>query len=1392
MDQARFGVSHMANTMLGRAAWRAPNPAAGYDAYVTEAGVSIAINDQSYVSLSLRSLGYGETLQSVGPGEVSADKQTINLRRYGGLREWYVNGPEGLEQGFTLSEPLDSRPAGAGQKGAPLRLVMQVSEGWRAVASDDGKLVTLRGVGDQAVEYGKLVARDSLGRVLAARLTAVEEQVVIEVEDSEAAYPLTIDPLFTLQQRLLAPDGAANDRMGLSVALSGNTALVGAPYDDAPGVDQGSAYVFARNGSVWTLQAKLTANDGAANDLFGQSVALDGDTALVGALYGPGEANSDQGAVYVFTRNSATQPVWTQRQRLNASDGASGELFGGAVALGGDTALVGARVHRVGTKPGQGAAYVFARSGEIWTQQKQLTANDGEELDQFGAAVALDGDTALVGAPNDNVSGRLDQGSAYVFTRDGANWTQRQKLTDFNGNDNDQFGAAVALSGEKALVGAYLYGGEDRGAVIPFKRGATGWEQTSGIEASNYTAGAHLGVSVALSGDTAVIGASLGLFAPGADKRTAYVFHWTNGDWKEIRRLGPELGEANDRFGYAVALDGDTALVGAYQSDGAAADQGAAYVFALRDDQHVEQQKLTANDGAANDLFGATVALNGDTLVVGAPKDDIDGKTDQGAVYVFTRNGATQPVWTQRQKLIASDGAGGDFFGCAIALSGDTLVVGAYGDDINANLSQGSVYIFTRNDAAKPVWTLQQKLIVSDGAAGDGFGGAVALDGDTLLAGAKFDDVGANHDQGSAYVFARNGAVWAQQAQLFANAASADDWFGSAVALSGDTAVVGAARDDNGARTDQGSVFVFTRSGATQPVWTRRQQLTANDGVGRDYFGNALALSGDTLVIGASDDAINSNPGRGVAYVFTRGGGSWTERQKLTNGGGGEFFGAALALGGDRLVIGAPGTDNGRNIRLGAAYVFTSKGGGPWTQQQKLTASDGAINQLFGNSVAIDNETVAVSAPYDTVATNLSQGSAYVFVSPVCQDVTLAPSGLPNAALGAPYSQPLTAAGSGAANYQFTVSGGALPPGMTLDPSGMLQGTPTATGAYRFTLSATNLSSLCAGSRSYTFTVTPPCPTLTLNPATLPKGKRGALYNQALAVTGGVAPYSYAVTAGALPPGLSLSASGVLSGAPMVANTFTFTLTATAANGCTAQRAYALTIDTTVVTGVSAASYFAGAAPESIVAAFGAQLAGQTLVANELPLPTELAGVSARVRDSLGVERLAPLFFVAPGQINLQVPAGTAIGSATVSVSSGAAGSLEITRTAPGLFTANASGQGVPAALALRVRANGAQSFEPVAQFDGARFVPVPIDLGPPGEQVFLALFGTGIRFQQKVSVSLNLMETNVLFAGGVADFAGLDQVNLMLPRTLAGQNLVDVVLRVDGVAANSVRISVR
>lgn len=238
------------------------------------------------------------------------------------------------------------------------------------------------------------------------------------------------------------------------------------------------------------------------------------------------------------------------------------------------------------------------------------------------------------------------------------------------------------------------------------------------------------------------------------------------------------------------------------------------------------------------------------------------------------------------------------------------------------------------------------------------------------------------------------------------------------------------------------------------------------------------------------------------------------------------------------------------------------------------------------------------------------------------------------------------------------------------------------------------------------------------------------------------------------------------------------------------------------VTTVSAASYLgASLASESIVAAFGSGMATGVALADSLPLPTALLGTTIKVKDSAGVERLAPLFFVAPTQINYQIPPSTAAGMATITVGSGdgtiSTGMVNIATVAPGLFSANASGQGVAAATVLRIKADSSQSFEPVGAYDQARnqFVPLPIDLGAASDQLFLILFGTGARFGSSPAAATCLIgdvNAEVLYAGAQGDFVGLDQANVRLPRNLIGRGEVTVVLTVDGKMSNAIYINIK
>ena len=424
--------------------------------------------------------------------------------------------------------------------------------------------------------------------------------------------------------------------MSTFLAASSQPLNAGADLERNPLADQ--PYTSDEANTIYQLifpEQKVTASDGAASDQFGYSVALSGDTALVGAFLHDVGAHSQQGAAYIFTRSGAT---WTQQAQLTAADGATEDWFGYSVALSGDTALVGAIFDDVDTNIRQGSAYVFTRSGATWTQQAQLTAADGAADDGFGRSVALSGETALVGAAGDFVPGGTEQGSAYVFTRSGETWTQQAQLIASDGAASDTFGISVVLSADTALVGAHRH---DVGA--------------------------------------------------NSDQGSAYVFTRNGATWTQQAQLTAADGAANDYFGYSVALSGETALVGAQHDVGTNSDQGSAYVFTRSGTTWTQQAQLTASDGAERDYFGSSVVLSGDTALVGANEDDIGAKENQGSAYIFIRSGAT---WTQLTQLTASDGAAADNFGYSVALSGDTALVGAFYDDVGANSEQGSAYFY--------------------------------------------------------------------------------------------------------------------------------------------------------------------------------------------------------------------------------------------------------------------------------------------------------------------------------------------------------------------------------------------------------------------------------------------------------------------------------------------------------------------------------------------------------------------------------------------------------------------------------------------------------------------------------------------------------------------------
>ena len=391
-------------------------------------------------------------------------------------------------------------------------------------------------------------------RILTAAFVSVATAFAVHVAPAAAS----ITP--TDIQKLLASDGVPwGDQLGISVAIDGSTAVVGATQDDGR---KGAAYVYTLSSGTWGEQQKLTASDGVVGDVFGTSVAISGETVLVGAL---GDEDG-RGAAYVFIRSGG---VWTQQQKL-AVENESGDNFGMSVALVGDVALIGAPIDN----DDKGSAYIFTRSGGVWTQQAVLAASDGAANDRFGFHVAMTASTIVIGAHYVNLS----SGAAYVFTGSGSSWSEQQKLTASDGTESDMFGSEVAVHGDTVVVGADSEDGTstDSGAVYVFTRSGSTWTQQQKLTAIDGGYQDYFGDSVAVYGDMVVVGAS----GFGADVGKVYLYTRSGMIWSEQAQLTAVNAATSFAylFGWSTALDENKVLVG---MPGDNYFKGAAYVFSL-------------------------------------------------------------------------------------------------------------------------------------------------------------------------------------------------------------------------------------------------------------------------------------------------------------------------------------------------------------------------------------------------------------------------------------------------------------------------------------------------------------------------------------------------------------------------------------------------------------------------------------------------------------------------------------------------------------------------------------------------------------------------------------------------------------------------------------------
>ena len=587
--------------------------------------------------MQLSSFGFENFEQGVSHRADSvASQERLEYEWCSGLREWFVNGAQGLEHGFTLERRL----VGSG----PLRFRLAVRGGLRGMMLPAGNGIGFADAdGNVVLTYTGLRVFDALGVDQAASLSIVDGQVQIAVEESSAIYPLTIDPI-AQGVYLKASNAELDDHFGSAVAVSGDTVAVGAYREDggSTGVNgnqadnseviSGAAYVFAKVAGVWSQQAYLKASNTGSADRFGYSLALDGDTLVVGAMLEDSDAtgvNGDQsndnafdaGAVYVFQRTGTT---WVQEAYLKASNAEARDYFGVSVSISDGTIVVGAD-HEQSASPGingsqannsggpAGAAYVFVRGATTWVQQAYMKASNPRGNARFGVAVSVSDDVLVVGAMgedsagvgvNGNQSGMGAAwcGAAYIFERAAGVWSQGAYLKPNLNFSQTQFGASVAVSGETVVVGAVH--APARGIAYVYSRPPSGWQEQALLEPENLASMIGFAGSVAISGDQILVGANESSGASGVNGQpgampalnqsgAAYLFRRAGSVWSQEAYIKASNPDAFDAFGWSVAISDTLGVVGAlsedggftgpnaFENDNSAPDAGAAYIFEL-------------------------------------------------------------------------------------------------------------------------------------------------------------------------------------------------------------------------------------------------------------------------------------------------------------------------------------------------------------------------------------------------------------------------------------------------------------------------------------------------------------------------------------------------------------------------------------------------------------------------------------------------------------------------------------------------------------------------------------------------------------------------------------------------------------------------------------------
>ena len=866
--------------------------------------------------------------------------------------------------------------------------------------------------------------------------------------------------------------------------------------------------------------------------------------------------------------STVLNPLYALQSYLKASNTGANDYLGFSVSVSGDTAVVGAYgeassstgVNSIPDEgaPNSGVAYVFVRSGTNWTEQASLKASNTGGGDRFGTSVGISGDTVVIGAPWEGSSttgvnstpneGAYGSGAAYVFVRSGTTWTEQAYLKASNTGASDYFGRSVAVSGETVVVGAYFEdssttgvnstpneGTTDPGAAYVFVRSGTTWTEQAYLKASNTGAGDNFGSSVAVSGDTVVVGAS---------------------------------GESSNTKGVNSSPNEDASY------------SGAAYVFLRSGETWTQQAYLKASNTGANDSFGKSVAVSGDTVVIGAYGEDSsstgvnsssnEGALDSGAAYVFTRNGTT---WTQQAYLKAGNTGATDQFGWSVTVSGDTVVVGANGEDsstkrVNSTPDEGAAdsgaaYVFVRSGGT---WTQKGYLKAGNTGQKDALGYSVGISGDRVVVGAP-----RQASSGAAYFYATPlriptitsaDTATTQAGQPFSHTITATEEptsfaavnLPAGLSLDPTTGVISGTPTNPGITTITVSAFNQGVEGSKKftltvkpktPVITSATTATA---WARLPFSYAITADHEPTSFGASNlpAGLSLNPITGVISGTLSVLGTTTITLSASNDGGTGNQTLTLTVKPVTPVITSAANANA-TVGLSFAYTITASntptsfGAANLPAGLSLNSTTGVIS---GTPTTLGITTITLSAINDAGTGTQTLTLTVKHQTPV---ITSAATG--NATVGLSFAYTITAI-----NVPASFGANNLPAGLSLNPTtGVISGTPTNPGTTTITISAINDGG--TGSKTLTLSIKSQIPVIT----SAANAKATVRYPFRHTITTINVPTSFGATG--LPAGLSINpTTGVISGTPTTLGTYTIALSASN-DGGTGNQTFTLTVN---------------------------------------------------------------------------------------------------------------------------------------------------------------------------------------------------------------------------------------